>query len=112
MQGAEHEQAEEAAEHPGREGGAVAFGRVHLEGGAVAEEEGEEQVELGLDEHHDQPVRRLVQTTGARPVAAPPFDARHHQDIGEEDAAEREAAQRVDLDDAVGPWHHGCGLGR
>ncbi|MFD3972620.1 hypothetical protein [Streptomyces cyaneofuscatus] len=70
VQRAEHEQTEEAAQHPGCEGGTVALGRVHLEGEAVAEEEGEQQVELGLHERHDEPVRQLVQTIGGWPGGA------------------------------------------
>lgn len=99
VQGAEHEQARQAPQEARGEAGTAPLRGVELEREAVAEEEREQQEELGLEEHRDEPSDRPVEGRGEAGVlqARAVIGRRHVADVDDEDAQQGEAAQGVDL---------------
>ncbi len=102
VQGAEQPQARLAAQHARPEWRAGARGRLHLQGKAVAEQKGEQQVELGLEQQCDEEVRGAVDAAvkgGIGQAQAEPGRG-EGADIHHQNAKQGAAAQGVDIGDA------------
>ncbi|CFW38775.1 Uncharacterised protein [Bordetella pertussis] len=91
------------AQEARREGRAGPLRRVDLQGEAVAEQERKQQVELGFEQHGHQHVDPLVQRPRERRIGQPGtvVDRGEHTDVDDQDAEQREAAQRVQMGQAL-----------
>jgi len=109
MQDADQPQARLPAQHARHEWRVGARGRLHLQGEAVAEQEGKQQVELGLEQQRDKKMRGAVDAAvkgGIGQAQAKPWRGKG-ADIDDQNTEQGAAAQGVDIGDARGPDLHG-----
>ena len=98
MRSAEHRRPQQPAKKPGAEAGAAPAGALQLDREAVSEQEGEQQVELRLEDDRDEPAHRVGDCSRVGRVAETGELERRceERDVDDDDPEQREAAQCVD----------------
>ena len=99
MRRAQRGQARQPPQETRQESRLAALGGRHLQGEAVAEQEREQQIELGLEQQAEDPAGREIQRASERGIdhAAAVIRRGEHADVDDQDAEQREAPERIHL---------------
>ncbi|KAG1248289.1 hypothetical protein G6F65_019702 [Rhizopus arrhizus] len=104
MRQAQQRQPRQPPQEARRERRLAAFGRRHLQGEAIAEQEREQQIELGFEQPRDQPAHRQIHRAGIGRIghSCAVERRRENADVHDQNAKERKPAQRVHVGQAAG----------